>query len=137
MVNGVPQVRDELIRRIYNIRAAAKSTAQAEAQSVSQAMKALAPEDQGELIRSIRVEGKDSIGNSRGGETGYTGVAIKAGDETTIVTNQSGGRFQNARLQEFGTKTRPATPFFFVVWKANRRRVRAAITRAIRKAWTS
>lgn len=137
MVNGVPQVREELIRRLYNVRLAAKKEAEAQAQGVANAMKVLAPKDQGELIRSIRVEAKETIVRPKGGEADYTGVAIKAGDETTIVTNSSGARFQNARIQEFGTKTRPASPFFFIAWRANRRRVRAALTRAIRQAWTS
>lgn len=137
MVNGIPEVREELIRRLYNVRLAAKKEAETQAQGVANAMKVLAPKDQGELIRSIRVEAKDTVANPRGGEVSYTGVALKAGDETTIVTNSSGARFQNARLQEFGTKARPASPFFFIAWRANRRRVRAALTRAIRRAWTS
>lgn len=39
-----------------------------------------------------------------------------------------------ARWQEFGTKNMPANPFFFVVWRANRRRVRSSISRTVRKA---
>lgn len=39
-----------------------------------------------------------------------------------------------ARWQEFGTKNMPANPFFYVTWRANRRRVRSGISRAVRKA---
>ena len=39
-----------------------------------------------------------------------------------------------ARWQEFGTEKMPASPFFFVVWRANRTRVRSGISRAARKA---
>lgn len=136
MVKGIPEVREELIRRIYNARVAAKNEAKTQAGGVANAMKHLAPKDDGNLIRSIRVEDKDSI-ETKAGERGYSGVSIKAGDATTIVTNKAGAQFQNARIQEFGTKDRDANPFFFIAWKANRRRVRSAITRAIRKAWVS
>ena len=39
-----------------------------------------------------------------------------------------------ARWVEFGTKNMPASPFFFVVWRLHRRRVRNGINRAARKA---
>lgn len=136
MVKGIPQVRDDLIRRIHNVRLAAKNEARVQAQGVAKAMQFLAPQDDGDLIRSIRVEDAETV-TTRKGSRDFVGVAVKAGDSTTVVTNASGGRFQNARIQEFGTKARSANPFFFPAWKANRRRVRSAITRAIRKAWLS
>lgn len=136
MVKGIPQVRDDLIRRVHNVRLAAKNEAKAQANGVANAMRFLAPQDDGELIRSIRVEDTETV-KTRKGDRDWVGAVVKAGDATTVVTNASGGQFQNARLQEFGTKARNANPFFFPAWKANRRRVRSAITRAIRKAWLS
>lgn len=39
-----------------------------------------------------------------------------------------------ARFQEFGTAKMPASPFFFVVWRSNKQRVRSSISRAVKKA---
>lgn len=136
MVKGIPELESDLIRRLYNVRLTAKQEARAQGEGVAAAARYLAPRDDGDLIRSIRVEATDSVTTSKG-DRDFIGVKVKAGDSTTVVTNSSGARFQNARIQEFGTKTRGANPFFFPAWKANRRRVRSAISRAIRKAWTS
>ena len=134
MVNGIPEMQAMFRRRAAKVVAAAKAQAQASGEQVASAMRYLAPRDQSELVRSIRVEDASSITTSRG-ERGFIGVVVKAGDETTIVTNGTGGRFQNAKLQEHGTKNMPANPYFNPAWRGNRTRVRAAITRAIRKAW--
>lgn len=122
-------------RKAAKVAAAAKAQAQTSGEQVASAMRYLAPREQGELIRSIRVEDAASIETSKGAR-GFIGVVVKAGDETTIVTNHTGARFQNAKLQENGTKNMPASPYFNPAWRANRTRVRSAISRAIRKAWT-
>lgn len=123
-------------RKAERVVAAAKAEASKQGEQVASAMRYLAPRDQSELLRSIRVEDATSRQTSQG-ETGFVGVVVKAGDETTIVTNGTGARFQNAKLQEHGTKNMPANPYFNPAWRGNRTRVRAAITRAIRKAWTT
>lgn len=135
MVNGIPQVKAMFRRRAAAVVAAAKEQAQKGGEEVATAMRYLAPQDDGELKSSIRVESAKSV-TTRRGPRGFIGVVVKAGDSSTIVTNSSGGRFQNARLQEFGTKSRPASPYFYPAWRANRTRVRAGITRAMRKAWS-
>ena len=136
MVNGIPQVRAMFRRKAAAVAAQAKLAARQGGEEVAQAMRYLAPKDERELVDSIRVEDAASITTSKG-ERGFIGVVVKAGDETTIVTNSSGGRFQNAKLQENGTKNMPANPYFNPAWRANRTRVRGKITRAIRKAWIS
>lgn len=136
MVNGIPEVQAMFRRKAAKVAAAAKSQARVGGEQVASAMRYLAPREDGALIRSIRVEDASSVTTSRG-ERGFLGVVVKAGDETTIVTNASGGRFQNAKLQENGTKNMPANPYFNPAWRANRTRVRSAITRAVRKAWVS
>nr|WP_010400149.1 HK97-gp10 family putative phage morphogenesis protein [Paracoccus sp. TRP] len=136
MVNGIPEVQAMFRRKAAKVAAAAKAQARVGGEQVASAMRYLAPREQGELIRSIRVEDAASISTSKG-ERGFIGVVVKAGDETTIVTNESGGRFQNAKLQEHGTKNMPANPYFNPAWRANRSRVRSAISRAVRKAWAS
>lgn len=135
MVNGIPEVQAMFRRKAAKVAAAAKAQAQTSGEQVASAMRYLAPREQGELIRSIRVEDAASIDTSKGAR-GFIGVVVKAGDETTIVTNHAGARFQNAKLQENGTKNMPASPYFNPAWRANRTRVRSAISRAIRKAWT-
>lgn len=136
MVNGIPEVQAMFRRKAAKVAAAAKAQAQTSGEQVASAMRYLVPREQGELIRSIRVEDAASIETSKGAR-GFIGVVVKAGDETTIVTNERGQRFQNAKLQENGTKNMPANPFFNPAWRANRTRVRSAITRAVRKAWVS
>ena len=131
MVNGIPEVQAMFRRRAAKVAAAAKAQAQTSGEQVASAMRYLAPREQGELIRSIRIEDAASIKGARG----FIGVVVKAGDETTIVTNHTGARFQNAKLQENGKKNMPASPYFNPAWRANRTRVRSAISRAIRKAW--
>jgi hypothetical protein len=63
-----------------------------------------------------------------------TGLAVTmyAGNERTLVTNKEGERFQNARLQEFGTKEMPANPFFYPAYRFARKRIRDRLARAIR-----
>lgn len=121
-------------RKARAVHDAAKAASRKGGEEVSAAMRFLAPRDEQELIRSIRVEDATSITTSKG-ERGFIGVVVKAGDATTVVTNKSGGRFQNAKLQENGTAKMPANPYFNPAWRLNRPRVRAAITRAVRRAW--
>ena len=136
MVNGVPQVRAMFRRKGAAVVGAGKAAARKGGSEVADVMRYLVPTDEHELQRSIRVEDAATV-STRGGERDFIGVKVKAGDETTIVTNKSGGRFQNARIQEFGTRKRAANPYFFPAWRMNRTRVRGAITRAVRKAWVS
>lgn len=136
MVNGIPEVQAMFRRKAAKVAAAAKAQARVGGEQVASAMRYLAPREDGALIRSIRVEDASSVTTSRG-ERDFLGVVVKAGDETTVVTNDSGARFQNAKLQEHGTKNMPASPYFNPAWRANRTRVRSAITRAVRKAWVS
>lgn len=134
MVNGIPQVRAMFARKAAKVHAASKAASRKGGEEVASVMRYLAPQDDGKLIRSIRVEDEAAISTTRG-ERAFIGVMIRAGDESTVVTNATGGRFQNAKLQETGTKNQPAHPFFNPAWRVSRRRVRSAITRAVRRAW--
>lgn len=64
------------------------------------------------------------IGTVGGSEYASIRITIYAG----------GGDAFYARFHEFGTLNMPANPFFFPVWRARRRRVTTAISRAISKA---
>lgn len=137
MVNGIPGVQAMFRRKAAAVVAAGRAAANKGGEDVAKAMRYLAPEDQLALKDSIRVEQTSTRGTSKGGEVGFIGVVVKAGDASTVVTNSRGQRFQNAKLQETGTKNMPANPYFNVAWRQNRTRVRGSITRAVRKAWTS
>lgn len=136
MVNGIPAVQAMFRRKKQAVVNAARAQARKGGEEVATAMRFLAPREDGDLQRSIRVEDAGSI-TTRAGERGFIGVKVKAGDSTTTVTNSRGKQYQNARIQEFGTKKRKASPYFYPAWRANRTRVRAGISRAVRKAWTS
>ena len=136
MVNGIPGVQAMFKRKAALVVQQARAAAGQGGEDVAQVMRYLAPRDEAELIRSIRVDDASAV-ETKAGSRGFIGVVVKAGDETTIVTNSRGQRFQNAKLQETGTKNMPANPYFNVAWRQNRTRVRGAITRAVRKAWTT
>ncbi len=115
--------------------AAGKAAARTGGEEVANVMRATAPRDELDLIRSIRVEDTDTRKTSKYGVVPFIGVVVKAGDETTIVTNSRGQRFQNAKLQEHGTNERDANPYFNASYRRVRSRVKSRITREIRKAW--
>lgn len=64
------------------------------------------------------------IGKVGGNEYGTMRITIYAG----------GGDAFYAIFHEFGTQEMPANPFFYPVWRARRRRVKARISRAMSKA---
>ena len=114
---------------------AARQQAHKEAEIIARMARTFAPEDQQNLIKSIRVEDASAITGRNGAEIGFIGAVVKAGNESTIVTNERGQRFQNAKLQENGTKNMPANPYFNPAKRLRRRAAKANITRAMRKAW--
>ena len=116
---------------------AADAAAKQGADETANVMRATAPRDDLELVRSIRVEKADQVSTKGGRSSRFIGYLVKAGDETTIVTNERGVKFQNAKLQEHGTKNMPANPYFNPSWRRVKTRVKAKITREIRKAWRS
>ena len=68
--------------------------------------------------------GSLTIGKVGGREYGAMRITIYAG----------GGEAFYAFFQEFGTKDMPANPFFYPVWRARRKRVKARISRAVSKS---
>lgn len=134
MVNGVERMRAMFRRKALAVAKIAQAEARLAAEQVASDMRYLAPEDEHALKRSIRVEAATSVKTAKG-DRGFIGVVVKAGDASTVVTNSRGQQFQNAKLQERGTRKMKASPYFNPAWRANRRRVRSRINRAVRKAW--
>jgi HK97 gp10 family phage protein len=101
-------------------------------------MKFLVPVQTGALRDSINWTwgaapgGSIAVGSIAAGEG--LRITIYAGSAATVVRNSRGAEFQNARIQEFGTKARPAHPYFFPVIRANKRGAQASINAAARKA---
>lgn len=135
MTDGAGRLGAMMRKHLAAALAAGKAAARTGGEEVAGVMRATAPRDEFELIRSIRVEDTDTRATSSGESVPFVGVVVKAGDETTIVTNARGVKFQNAKLQEHGTKNMPANPYFNASYRRVRSRVRARITREIRKAW--
>lgn len=121
------KLRDEIIR-----------TLEQNAEELVAEMKQNAPELSGALRESIgwtwgdAPEGSMAIGTVRGGDETLQ-ITIYAGNEKTIVTNKSGGKFQLAKLQEFGTKNMAANPYFYPVYRLRKRRLKSRLTRNANK----
>lgn len=138
-MQNVAAFKARIARVLPNIEAEARAYLEAEAVRITAVMRALAPKDSGALAASIgwtwgaAPEGSMVLGTVAASPRAGLKITIYAGNAATMVTNARGARFQNARLQEFGTKTRPASPYFFPVWRANKARVKSGLTRAIRR----
>jgi HK97 gp10 family phage protein len=111
----------------------------AQADKIVAQMKRHAPFDTGDLQMSISwcwgnaPKGTMTIGHvgvGKGGRTFKQG-ADKTGLRISIFAG--GGDEYYAWFQEFGRQGMPAHPFFYPIYRANRRSAKAAITRAITK----
>lgn len=106
-----------------------KQTMAQYAGKVVDSMEAFVPEDSGDLKNSIgwtwgaAPKGSLVLGAISGSNKSDLVITIFAGDEEAYY----------ARWVEFGTPKIPASPFFFVSWRLNKRRVKAAMRRAVRK----
>lgn len=105
-----------------------------EAERLVQEMRALVPVDEGRLRDSIgwtwgeAPKGALKIGTVKGKSYGTFSITIYAGDFKGDKT-----AFY-AYFVEFGTTTTGAQPFFFPVYRSNRKRVKAAISRGVKRA---
>ncbi len=148
----------EFQRSWGNIPAAVKKNVAAELEDIADEIVAqmfgMAPQLTGDLAASIRWTWGDApsgglvIGEVADRKHGGMRITIFAGGEEATRRQQArasgnrardqsrGGTFDQdvARLQEFGTSKMPANPFFFPVWRANKRRVKGRVSRAISKA---
>lgn len=141
MVEGVAQLTRNLTNVIpARVQQAARTAMEQGAEEIVAMMKRLVPVDQGDLRDSIgwtwgnAPAGSMIIGTMGNRDYKTMRITIFAGNEKTIVTNERGIEFQNARLQEFGTQRMSANPFFFVSWRTMKKRVRSRIARNVRTA---
>lgn len=127
-LRSIPEAAKEEIRRGL----------EQSADEIVDLMKRMVPADEGKLRASIGwtwgapPEGATVFAKAAG-EAGLV-ITIYAGDRNTIVTNARGVEFQNAFLQEFGTKNMPANPYFRPAWRLNKKRAQSRVSRSIGKA---
>ncbi|WP_374832956.1 HK97-gp10 family putative phage morphogenesis protein [Paenochrobactrum pullorum] len=138
MVEGLDRLKRKLTKTIPN--AVVEATIKAMEAGADEAvgmMQRLAPKDTGDLAKTIGwtwgdpPRGAMVLSRSPKTSDGLV-ITIYAGDESTLVGERA--QFQLARLQEFGTQHMKASPYFFPSWRALRKRVRARVTRQMRKA---
>lgn len=113
-----------------NLVAAIEAEIAKSAEEIVREMRAVAPKDTGAVALSIgwtwgaAPKGTVAVAQSR---------AARADGLVATVFAGGGDQFY-ARFLEFGTIRMVARPFFFPVYRANRRRVLGRINRAVRKA---
>jgi HK97 gp10 family phage protein len=106
------------------------------AEELADRMRSLAPEDEGDLKRSIAVTGP-------GGSTpAYSspGGSRVAGELEAIVT-VGNEQVRYPHLLEYGTTKAPAQPFFWVSYRLSKKRIisriKRAINRAVKEKWNA
>lgn len=106
------------------------------AQVVAQ-MKMLVPVESGALRDSIgwtwgdAPKGALSIAKVGGRQVEGLWITIYAGTRDKALGDRDAFY---AHMQEFGTRHHKANPFFYPVWRSNRRRIRSGLTLEIKKA---
>ncbi|MEI4482231.1 MULTISPECIES: HK97-gp10 family putative phage morphogenesis protein [unclassified Phyllobacterium] len=90
-------------------------------------MKSLVPKDSGELVESIGWTWDKA-------PDGSVVVAVATASDMTITIYAGSDAAYYARWVEFGTQKKSAQPFFFVAYRALRKRTKSRISRATTKA---
>ena len=69
-----------------------------------------------------------------GAERGVRHCDAQRGGDLTLTIYAGSTTAFYARWQEFGTANMPASPYFYVSWRANRKQVRRGVRKAVRDA---
>lgn len=139
---GLANINRKLTRSIpKKVYDQVRATMAAQADKIVSEMKRFAPVDTGDLQMSISwcwgnaPAGTMTLGHVTDGR-GKGSRSFKQGKDTTglrISIYAGGGDEFYAWFVEFGTQNMPAQPFFFPIYRANKRSAKSAITRAISK----
>lgn len=110
------------------VRAESKAALKATAEEIAATMRRVVPKDTGKLRSTIRVVENDDLS-----------VRIQAGGPETTKRVRSDRKAKApevdyAKIIEFGTRKRPAHPFFWPTWRLMRRSARLKVERRIKKA---
>lgn len=138
-VEGAARVRRLLAQIPAKVQEAAQRSLEQSAEEIVQLMRRLAPRDSGALANSIGWTWGDAPAGSMTLGTVKGGKASGSIYGSMVITIYAGGKVAGAdafyaRFQEFGTRKMRANPFFYPAYRANKKRVRSRLTRAIRKA---
>lgn len=114
---GLARFYQRLARIPIAARREIKKAIKISADDLAEQIRNAVPVDDGDLRASVKV---DEL-SERQGRFGY---AVKAGSNRAFY----------AAMQEFGTVKMRANPFFFPTYRANKKRIRSRIRRAVRKA---
>ncbi len=131
MVQGLADLKRRWSAVPESVRMNLRAEMEAIANDIVDEMYSQAPHDTGDLAGSIgwtwgdAPAGALTIGTVGGREYGTMRITVYVGGR--------GSPGWYARFLEFGTQKMTARPFFYPVWRARRKRVRARITRAISK----
>jgi HK97 gp10 family phage protein len=128
MVTGIDKLKLQLVDKIPKaVRAALEQAMMESADRIVAGARLRVPVETGEVRDSIRQHGV------REGKRGGLYIAITAGDQSTL-TDETGTRYQVARLLEFGTQKMQAQPYLLPSFRANRRSARTKMRKAIKEA---
>ena len=139
-VEGIAAFRDRYTRKFpAELRRQVRIDLEKWADELVDLMKHRAPKKEHKLVNSIgwtwgdAPAGSFTIGTVGGREYATMRITVFAGNETTMVTNKRGIKFQNAWLQEVGTKNMPANPYFFNSHRKLKKRGKSRLTRGVTK----
>lgn len=126
LAKSLAKLQRRLDRVPLEVRAAGATEALLQAQRLGQEIASKAPTDEGALRASVRVE------RGKRGDRFY----VKAGGAKTTrpVREGQSATYDYANAVEFGTRKKPARPFFYPTYRANRKYIRHGIEHELRKA---
>ncbi|MDX3929250.1 MAG: HK97 gp10 family phage protein [Shinella sp.] len=123
-----------LDRKLKRLPTVARQMIQTEMEKVADEitgmMERLAPKDTMALAESIGW----TWGKAPKGAGIVASVKSKLGGDLTITIYAGNTEAYYARWQEFGTQDMPASPYFFVSWRANRKSAVSQVRKATRQA---
>ncbi len=138
---GVERFEQSLKRLTPAVDAALLSAMEQAANEIVGMMKRLAPVYEGSKTSGRLPPGalRDSIGWTWGDPPAgvrLVGKSKKASNGKRITLYAGGKGIPEAIFMEFGLRLRelPAQPFFYVSWRANKKRTRAMLRRVVKKA---
>jgi HK97 gp10 family phage protein len=106
------------------------------AEELADRMRCLAPEDEGDLKRSIAVTGP---GGSTPAYSSPGGSRVASELEAIVTVGNEQVRYPH--LLEYGTTKAPAQPFFWVSYRLSKKRIisriKRAINRAVKEKWNA
>lgn len=131
VMSQVRRINKNLLRVAEEARGPVEQTLFTQAALIAAEIRANAPVDEesatpGALKETVRVEKGEPTPKHA-----YV-VKIKAGGEKTKKKSGEGFIYDFARAVEFGTQKVAAYPFFFSIWRARRKDVRAAVRKVIK-----